>query len=198
MPCPLFLVSHSFLSHESSLSSSVSLICSVVVAIISLTLVLLNLIPLSLFSSVYNFSPLIPFSSSSSFFVCLWAPQGLFLVWFHPSFSTWWKCSQSPKAPGGHTPSHSCSESPQQHLHIIHAYQELRAAHLVLVLQNLILIHTHVWALLHPVFTHPPNLKPLYISFIYSMSRTAWLPDFSLILFYFLHFFPPRRWSFLL
>lgn len=73
MSCPLFLVSHSFLSHESSLSSSVSLICSVVVAIISLTLVLLNLIPLSLFSSVYNFSPLIPFFS---LFVLLRVPLG--------------------------------------------------------------------------------------------------------------------------
>lgn len=93
-----------FLAHESCLSS-VSLICSVVVAIISLTLVLLNLIPLSLFSSVYNFSPLIFFFPSSSFFGCLWAPQGLFLVWFHPSFSTW--RSQSPKVPGGHTLHHT-------------------------------------------------------------------------------------------
>lgn len=93
-----------------------SLICRVV-----LTLVLLNLIPLSLFSSVFNFSPL---TLSSSFFACLWAPRGLFLVRFHPSFSTKhaaralarrWKRSRSPSAPGGHALDYTLrSESPQR------------------------------------------------------------------------------------
>lgn len=94
--CQLFLslifslVFHSFfLTNARSFSLSISLISYVVVEMTFLTVILVNLIPLSLFFTVFNFSPLsLPLFLSPYFFTGLWAPQGTLFMWPHPSVST--------------------------------------------------------------------------------------------------------------
>lgn len=131
--CQLFLslifslVFHSFfLTNTRSFSLSISLISYVVVEMTFLTVILVNLIPLSLFFTVFNFSPLsLPLFLSPYFFTGLWAPQGTLFMWPHPSVSTKhathahtqthkWKHSWSPNAPGGHELDYTlCSDSAQ-------------------------------------------------------------------------------------